>query len=111
METLSCPIHQIQESPDYPVEELEFDDTSSQTAVTGDIPKMVWQIETDTLTPSEKDALRDFFLARKAAFARFLWACPVDGVTYTCRFVPKTFKVMNVDGVNWKISFNLKRVA
>jgi phage-related protein len=109
--TFSCPIAHISEDPSYNVDIIQFEDTSEQRALSGDIPTNIWTVETDTLTTAEKDTIRAFFLARKGSFEAFNWVSPLDNLTYKVRFVPKTFKISDVDSINWKISFNLQRIT
>jgi phage-related protein len=45
------------------------------------------------MTLTEKDAIKNFFIAEKGAYGSFTWTNPNDSVEYTVRFESDTLKI------------------
>ena len=110
METLTIGLRSIQAQPGFPgVKVLETEDGAEQVLSGVSTPKTVWQCETRILEDSEFDTLKTFWVARHESEA-FLWAHPLEGTTYTVRFVPGSWREEIADTIHWQVSFNLRQV-
>lgn len=111
METLNVKMMKVQEVIDYPVEEIEFEDTSDQRFLNTDKPKVTWEVTTPVLTDAEAQALRNFYAARRGSFEAFQWLSPLDGVLLTVRFKKNSLVINDNNSYNWGARFSLVTTA
>ena len=111
METLTVKLNKFSEVPDFAVDVAEMEDTTEQRLLGSEEHKTQWTCTTPSLNTVDALALRTFYFARKGHFEAFQWVCPFDGVTYTVRFVEKSFKVDDYQSFRWVITFGLKRLV
>jgi len=99
-------------NPDYVYEVLprfkthvnEFEDGSEERAQVWTEAKRSWNLEFKNRTETEKDAILDFFLARKGRLEAFTWTCKLDSTQYTVRFDNDELNAQAVGNKRYSIS-------
>ncbi len=86
METFTWqPTEVIEEEVRFSTLITQFESSKEQRRSKGS-PRRVWTMRFSRLKV-EADQVWAFYIARKGAYEAFEWTCPLDGETYTVRFL------------------------
>jgi phage-related protein len=104
--------------PSYPVPEgyddsvitSPFEGGYVQTRALCSRIKKFWQINYNYLSATNKDSLVTFFGTTNGAADSFTWTNPLDSVSYTVRFKPKSFSCNHTLFSRWEVKFVLEQV-
>ena len=105
-------IYEIQSwetSDDYPVLISEFEDLGEQRRLQNNKKMQTVTVVSPPRTKTDIANYVTFFNGRYGALTAFTIVSPIDGATYTVRFVPGTFRVKSLSaGVLYQCEFQIK---
>ena len=97
----------ISRNIDWPTRVSTFENESEQRRQIVKKKIVTWNYKSTNLTESQYRARLAFFNAREGAKESFTYEDDSDGLTYTVRFVPRSWRD-EFKGGTWKLSFGMK---
>lgn len=98
------PSFSVRESISYNTYVINYGNKIEQRIAINSLGQITYAVHWRVLTPTNKQTIQDFFIARKGSFEAFTWTNLLTSTTYTVRFKAD---IMNAEYFNyllWQIN-------
>ena len=95
---------------DYEVLSSEMENGAEQVRLKHETALAGWKFKSAPLTVEQAQVHQTFFDSVYGSATSFTWTYPDDGVEYTVRYVPGSFKIIGQEGYR-RVEWEFKRVV